>query len=175
MVLVATLLACARLGVAHAEEAAPADATITSRRPGWTEIVLRDGKRALVPSGDVRAEGARTAVAPPTPRPTPRRQRAAAQIGPAAPAPIEAAPSPGPRDADVDALRAEVRRLRGLVDELTALGVALDRHAETPPAPAAPWWATDALAAIAAALVVGFLVGSAVQRYRARRARSLRF
>jgi hypothetical protein len=103
-------------------------------------------------------------------------------------APVAAAPTPGDptaaRDAETPALDGpgptlerldhEVARLRSIVDRLSAIESARAPRV-VPPAAAGSWNISGVLLAVGAALAAGFLAGTALQRYRARRARSLRF
>jgi len=187
----AALLACARGGTALAEDPA-AGARGSDERPrvvrerdGWTEILTEEGTRALVPTRD---------MPPPAPASvaTPRRAEkpATAPRQAARPAPVVAEPppdgvagdgpeprrtaaapaAPAPDPAAARALAAEVTRLGAVVDDLAALA-----PAPVPERPARPWLAPESLLAIGAAALLGFVAGIAVQRQRARRARSLRF
>ena len=73
-------------------------------------------------------------------------------------------------DRSTPELTAEVTRLRGVVNELTAWRASLPDPAETPPlAEGIPWMIGGI------ALLVGLLTGGAWERHRSRRDRSLRF
>jgi len=136
---------------------------LTGERDGWSEILLPDGRRAWVPSAEITrigdtasarsthsTESPVTAVTPFFPD--------AATVGSSAP------------DRSAPELTAEVARLRGVVNELTAWRAKLPEPAETPPlAEGIPWMIGGV------ALLVGLLTGSAWERHRSRRDRSLRF
>lgn len=178
VVVLAALLACARVGAAQVEprtmRRGTEDVTIVDEHDGWTEIVLRNGKRALVPSSEVADEAAPPPVPQAKPAPAPGAGPPSSADEPstdtAAPTPTATPPDP------VAELRAEVTRLRAVVDELTALKPPAP-DATTVPAEPAPrsWLASESLTMLGLALVIGVLLGGAVQRQRARRSRSLRF
>ncbi len=145
---------------------------MVGEQDGWTEIVLRNGKRALVPSSEVAGEAEarpKKRTAPKPAPPPPKVPKADPTAG--TPTPIR---TTAPPEVIVE-LRAEVTRLRALVDELAALQPSAD--AATPPAAAAEhsWLASESLTMLGLALVIGVLLGGAVQRQRARRSSSLRF
>jgi hypothetical protein len=163
----------------------------------WSEIVLPDGTRARVPTRKLPSHAQANV------RPSPERRREPPRAPAEQAAPAEARSesrrgSPpgrddtaGRRNDDDDARRdddaarrterelaAEVTRLRGIVDELESMRSAAAVSPAARPAPAPDrrsWLTAESAAAGIAALVIGFLVGAAVQRERARRARSLRF
>ncbi len=130
---------------------------LLGERDGWSEIRLSDGRRAWVPAGELdRSEE------PPQPKASP-------SLGPDAPiASPPAADSSNPtRD-----LAAEVARLRSLVDDFEARRTdvsALPTGAPFPFPEGFVWMIGGA------ALIVGMFVGSAWERRRGRRDRSLRF
>lgn len=121
---------------------------------GWSEILLADGRRAWVPTGElVRTEAPKPAATP------------SVAATPEATAPVDAAPNPQA------SLVVEIARLRAVIDDLES------RPRAVPPAPASPLAsAAEAIAAAAGAgFVLGALAGAAWQRRRTRRERSLRF
>ncbi len=125
---------------------------LLGERDDWSEILLPDGRRAWVPTAEVtRIEE------PPRVRESPRAT--------ATPGPAETA-APDARHGED--LGAEIARLRTIVDELAR------RRPEEPAPRASP--IDDATSIIAGvALIVGILLGSAWERRRSRRDRSLRF
>ena len=129
---------------------------LLGERDGWSEIRLPDGRRAWVPAGEIaRSEE------PPEAKPS--------QLEP-----VMATASPASETAEDPSLEleAEITRLKSLVDELEA------RRSEGPatpigvggPLPEGFVWMVGG-----AALLVGIFVGSAWERRRGRRDRSLRF
>jgi len=150
------------------------DVTIVGEQDGWTEIVLRNGKRALVPSSEVPKSAAdrpkpRTA---PKPAPPPSAREPSTDPTPGAPT---ATPTATPPEA-ITELRAEVTRLRSVVDELVALKPSAAEVATPPAEPSSrSWLASESLTMLGLALVIGVLLGAAVQRQRTRRSSSLRF
>jgi hypothetical protein len=126
---------------------------LLGERDDWSEILLPDGRRAWVPTAEVtRIEEA------------PRARESA----PASAAP-EPAETEGVATRHRDELGAEIARLRAAVDELAR------RRSEAPPAPRGVDLNDSALMIAGAALIVGILLGSAWERRRSRRDRSLRF
>jgi hypothetical protein len=126
---------------------------LLGEREGWSEILLSDGRRAWVPTAEI------THIAE-TPRPSP-----APTASPAATAVI------GAPDRSVQELGAEIVRLRGVVDELSAWRTSLpaETAAPVPIADDVPWM----VAGVAG--LIGLLIGGAWERHRSRRDRSLRF
>jgi len=130
---------------------------LLAERDDWSEVQLPDGRRAWVPTAEVtriedppRARA--TAVATPLPTPTET--------------PPE--PPPDPMDPPPNELGAEVERLRMIVDAMER------RHVEEPP-PRAIVTDDRTLFIAGAALLVGIILGSAWERRRSRRDRSLKF
>lgn len=126
-------------------------------RDDWSEIQLPDGRRAWVPTAEVtRIED-------------PPRVRATA-VATAIPTPNETPPEPplDTRDPPPSELGAEIERLRMIVDALER------RRAEDPP-PRAIAMDDRTLVIAGAALLVGIILGSAWERRRSRRDRSLKF
>jgi hypothetical protein len=130
---------------------------LLGERDGWSEIRLPDGRRAWVPAGEI----ARTED-PPPPKPIPSL------------APPEPTASPFSTEAEDPTrdLAAEVARLRSLVDDFEAR-----RANPAPPADGSPFPLPEGFIWIVggAALIVGIFAGSAWERRRGRRNRSLRF
>lgn len=127
---------------------------LVAERDDWSEIELPDGRRAWVPTAEVRR-----IEEPPRVRGT--------VVASAAPTPLET-PSPGPVATPAHELEAEIGRLRSAVDDLERL-----RTQDSPPRPT---MLGDQVALIAgAALLVGIILGSAWERRRSRRDRSLKF
>ena len=129
---------------------------LLAEREEWSEIQLPDGRRAWVPTAEV------TRVEDP-PRDPPRVRESA--VATAGPTPSEA---PAPLEPPTDELGAEIDRLRGVVDDLE------HRRMEATP-PRASVLADQAVLIAGAALLVGIILGSAWERRRSRRDRSLKF
>ena len=123
-------------------------------RDGWSEILLADGRRAWVPTGElVRTEAPKPATTP-TVAATP-----------------EAAPTADTEPNAQASLVVEIARLRAVIDDLETRPRSVPT---TPPSPLTS--AAEPIAAAAgASFVLGALVGAAWQRRRTRRERSLRF
>ena len=124
-------------------------------RDGWSEILLADGRRAWVPTGEL----VRTAE-PQKPTPTPNVVTTPETVATADPVPEVQA-----------SLEVEIARLRTVVDDLeTRRRLERPERTDTIAADLEP-----IVAAAGGAFVVGVLVGAAWQRRRTRRERSLRF
>jgi hypothetical protein len=137
---------------------------LMSERDGWSEIRLRDGRRAWVPSNDIVRLAVAAAAATPRTEPSPR------------PSPIEHAGNPAEAvgadavpDGAIQELRREIARLRQVADDLADE----TRRSEATPLSRLPEGASWVLGALA--LAIGLLIGSAWERHRGRRDRSLRF
>jgi hypothetical protein len=129
---------------------------LLAEREDWSEIQLPDGRRAWVPTAEV------TRVEDP-PRDPPRVRDG--PVATAVPTPLE---TPVAAERSTDDLGAEIDRLRSVIDELSRR-----QAAERTPEKAFP---DDTILVIAgAALLVGIILGSAWERRRSRRDRSLKF
>ena len=128
---------------------------LVGERDDWSEILLSDGRRAWVPTAEI-ARGD-----PPHPIESPVSTVSA---------PATTAALSGP-DHTADELRAEIARLRAVVDDLTSWRARLPETVEStlPLRGDIPW------AIAGAALIIGLLLGGAWERRRSRRDRSLRF
>lgn len=129
---------------------------LLAEREEWSEIQLPDGRRAWVPTAEV------TRVEDP-PREPPR-----ARESPLPTAVPTLVATPAVAEPIAPELRAEVDRLRTVVDELGRR-----RPEERLPEPTIPHDATLVIAG--AALLVGIVLGSAWERRRNRRGRALKF
>lgn len=130
---------------------------LLGERDDWSEIQLPDGRRAWVPTAEVtRIED-------------PPRVRATA-VATAIPTPTEAPaePPPDPIEPPPNELGAEIERLRMIVD-------AMERSRAEKPPPRAIALDDGMLVIAGAALLVGIILGSAWERRRSRRDRSLKF
>lgn len=129
---------------------------LLAEREDWSEIQLPDGRRAWVPTAEV------TRVQDP-PRDPPRVRES--------PLPTTAptlAVTPAAAETVVPELRAEIDRLRSVVDELA--------HRPTQEqVPEAAFPDDTTLVIAGAALLVGIVLGSAWERRRNRRGRALKF
>lgn len=138
---------------------------LVSERDGWSEIRLGDGRRAWVPTDEIvrlaAAPAAAAAASPrsdshPTPLATPQRVADVEADG------VDA-------ESAAAELRREVARLRQVADDLAEETRRHDALAANRLPEGAPW----VIAVLA--LAVGLLLGSALERRRGRRERSLRF
>lgn len=133
---------------------------LLAERDEWSEIQLPDGRRAWVPTAEV------TRVEDPVrdaPRDPPRARES--PLPTAVPTVVATPAVAEPIGPD---LKAEIDRLRSVVDEL-----ARRRAEEHAPDTAFPDDATLVIAG--AALLVGIVLGSAWERRRNRRGRALKF
>jgi hypothetical protein len=130
---------------------------LIAERDDWSEIELPDGRRAWVPTAEV------TRIEEP---PRARATTVATPVPTAAETPREPATEPVPPPPNE--LGAEIDRLRMIVDAMER------RRAEDPPSRAIAM--DDRMLVLAgAALLVGIILGSAWERRRSRRDRSLKF
>jgi hypothetical protein len=148
--------------------------------PEGTPVAPAERTRPAPPPAEALSDTAPGGVAPQRERMRPAPPPAgapAAGDGPRAAAEErtgEAPPAEATAAADGAALRElrlEVGRLRAAVDELAALA----RRQQRADSGGDDWLRADALAALGVALLLGLAAGSAFQRYRSRRDRSLRF
>lgn len=126
---------------------------LLGQRDGWSEILLRDGRRAWIPTAEVvRVAEASRPTDDPTPVPSPSAEP-------------RAEPQAAPHE-----LASEIDRLRRVTDDLTTWRTNLpNAGAPTEKLPdVLPW-------AVGAAFVAGILIGAAFERRRNRRDRSLKF
>ncbi len=131
---------------------------LLGERDGWSEIRLPDGRRAWVPATEIaRNEAPRAVQASPLAITTP--------VEAAAPADDPPRPASDP----AGELAIEITRLRALVDALEARQADASRPGVTS-LPESVAWTLGGVA-----LVVGAVIGSAFERFRSRRDRSLRF
>jgi hypothetical protein len=148
-------------------------ARFLGERDGWSEIGLSDGSRGWVPSVEIVAVTDPITSPAITASPVADGERRANEGGSGEIGALrdEVANSQAHERAALDDLRNELRRVREALDRL-----ALPAGTPTAATTRDPRWPpAELLLAGGAALVVGFVLGAASQRRRARRERSLRF